>query len=70
MLYPIENIKSTSPGKDAIKHFGVLEPVLEPEQYSGLASMKVGIGTGAVVCMASDLMLIDANNWHVSIRMI
>jgi len=31
---------------------------------------QVGIGTGAVVCMASDLMPIDANNWHVPVWMI
>lgn len=69
-LYPIEIKKSASPGKDAIKHFGVLEPVTEPEKFGELSQTKMKIGNGAVVCMASDLLPIDAKNWYVPVWMI
>jgi len=64
-LYPIEIKKSASPGKDAIKHFGVLKPVTEPEKFGELSQIKMEIGNGAVVCMANDLLPIDAKNWYV-----
>ena len=69
-LYPIEIKKSASPGKDAIKHFGVLEPVTEPEKFGELSQTKIKIGNGAVVCMANDLLPIDAKNWYVPAWMI
>jgi hypothetical protein len=53
-VYPVEVKKSGSPGKDAIKHFSVLEP---------LADVKVG--TGSVVCMMNDLLPVDEKNWYV-----
>jgi len=64
-LYPIEIKKSASPGKDAIKHFSVLEPATQPEKFGGISRLKVNIGSGAVVCMANDLLPIDAKNWYV-----
>lgn len=69
-LYPIEIKKSASPGKDAIKHFGVLESVTEPEKFGELSQTKMKIGNGAVVCMANDLLPIDAKNWYVPAWMI
>lgn len=69
-LYPIEIKKSASPGKDAIKHFGVLESVTEPEKFGELSQTKMKIGNGAVVCMANDLLPIDAKNWYVPVWMI
>ena len=57
-LYPIEIKKSASPGRDSTKHFGVLAPT------------KILIGNGAVICMANDLLPIDANNWYVPVWMI
>jgi len=69
-LYPIEIKKSASPGKDAIKHFGVLEPITEPEKFGELSQTKMKIGNGAVVCMANDLLPIDAKNWYVPVWMI
>jgi len=69
-LYPIEIKKLASPGKDAIKHFGVLEPVTEPEKFGELSQTKTKIGNGAVVCMANDLLPIDAKNWYVPVWMI
>jgi hypothetical protein len=69
-IYPIEIKKSASPGKDAIKHFGVLEPVTEPEKFGELSQTKMKIGNGAVICMANDLLPIDAKNWYVPVWMI
>ncbi|EHQ91844.1 ATP-binding protein [Desulfosporosinus youngiae] len=69
-LYPIEIKKSASPGKDAIKHFGVLESVTEPEKFGELSQTKLKIGNGAVVCMANDLLPINAKNWYVPVWMI
>jgi predicted AAA+ superfamily ATPase len=64
-LFPIEIKKSASPGKDAIKNFSVLTPVTEPENYGELAAHKLKIGTGAVICMANDLLPLDRNTWYV-----
>jgi len=64
-LYPIEIKKSASPGKDAIKHFKVLNPVAEPERFGELEQYKTKVGSGAVICMANDLLPADKNNWFV-----
>lgn len=69
-LYPIEIKKSASPGRDAIKHFGVLTPVTEPERFGELIRTKILIGSGAVICMAKDLLPIDAKNWYVPVWLI
>ncbi|MBT9156793.1 MAG: hypothetical protein DDT37_01783 [Firmicutes bacterium] len=53
-LYPIEIKKSASPGRDASKHFRLLQP-LTP---------------GAIVCMAHDLLPLDKNAWLVPAWMI
>ena len=63
-LYPIEIKKSASPGTEAAKHFRVLAPVSEGH-FDGLEQYKTEIGPGAVVCMASDLLPLDRNNWFV-----
>jgi len=64
-LYPIEVKKAASPGKEAVKHFKVLNPVTEPERFSELEQYKIEIGNGAVICMASDLLPADQKNWFV-----
>ncbi|MCL2661939.1 MAG: ATP-binding protein [Oscillospiraceae bacterium] len=69
-LYPIEIKKSASPGKDAVKHFKVLNPVTVPTLLGELEQYKVEIGNGAVVCMANDLLPADINNWFVPAWMI
>ncbi|MCL1810268.1 MAG: DUF4143 domain-containing protein, partial [Clostridiales bacterium] len=69
-LYPIEIKKSASPGTEAIKHFKVLAPVTQPERFGGLAEFKIEIGTGAVICMANDLLPIDKDNWYVPVWLI
>jgi len=50
---------------ESIKHFKVLEPLSDPERFGALAQPKINIGTGAVVCMANDLLLLDKKNWSV-----
>lgn len=69
-LYPIEIKKSASPGKEAIRHFKVLNPVTEPEHFGELAQYKVEIGNGAVICMTDNLLPIDEKNWLVPVWMI
>jgi len=70
MLYPIEIKKAASPGTEAIKHFKALMPVTQPEQFGASERFKTGVGTGAVVCMATDLLPIDKNNWYVPVWLI
>ena len=65
MLFPIEIKKASSPGKSAVKHFRVLEPVTQAHPFDGLESLKVEIGTGSVICMANDLLPVDEKNWYV-----
>lgn len=62
-LYPIEIKKSASPGKNAIKHFKVLDPVTQPERLD--QPYRAQIGNGAVICMANDLLPIEEKNWYV-----
>jgi predicted AAA+ superfamily ATPase len=65
---PIEIKKAASPG-DAVKNFSVLKPIAEEpsvdDVFSGAAHLKTEIGTGAVICLCSDVLPIDKNNWFV-----
>jgi len=65
---PIEIKKGAAP-KSATKNFSVLKPIeekpSEEEQFSGVAHLKTEIGTGAVVCLASNVTPIDKKNWYV-----
>ena len=67
-VYPIEIKKGAAP-KAAKKNFSVLKPItVEPESnaiFSGTAHLKTEIGTGAVICLASNLTPIDKQNWFV-----
>ena len=65
-VHPIEIKKGTAP-QNATKHFSVLAPIArEPEtDGSGAAHLKTAIGTGGVVCLASDLLPIDRKNWYI-----
>ncbi len=50
ILYPIEIKKSANPGKDALKNFSVL------------ASLPNEIGEGAIICLSSMILPLDAKN--------
>ncbi len=67
-VYPIEIKKSAAP-KDAVKSFSVLKPIenepSEEDRFSGAARLKTVIGTGAVICLASDVLPIDRKNWYI-----
>ena len=66
VVYPIEIKKGTAP-TNAAKNFSALAPIEkdpEPDEF-GAAHLKTAIGTGAVVCLASDLLPIDRKNWYV-----
>ena len=67
---PVEIKKSASPGKTAVKNFKVLKPVADEPAFEGLESLKVGIGTGSVICMADDLLPADEKNWYVPVWLI
>ena len=68
VVTPIEIKKGSAP-KDAIRNFSVLAPieqdVSEDDRFSGTAQLRTKVGTGAVVCMAPDLIPIDRKNWYV-----
>ena len=70
VLHPIEIKKSASPGREAVKHFRLLNPLSDPERSGEPAQLKIEIGSGAVVCMANDLLPIDDKNWYVPAWMI
>lgn len=70
VLSPVEIKKAASPGKAAIKNFQVLNPASTVEAFDGLETLKVEIGTGSVVCMATDLLPVDEKNWCVPVWMI
>ena len=63
---PIEIKKSAMPS-NATKNFFVLRPIESASEIveSGTAHLKTSIGTGAVVCLASDLIPIDRKNWYI-----
>ena len=52
-----------------MKNFSVLKPIekepTEEDRFAGTAHLKTAIGTGAVVCLASDLLPIDRKNWFI-----
>lgn len=57
-LYPIEIKKSASPKIEAIKHFQILN------------KSDVNVGTGAVICMAKDLVPLNKDNWMVPVWLV
>lgn len=67
-VYPIEIKKSSSP-QGATKNFSVLDPIEnepdENDRFEGTAHLKTKIGTGAVVCLSSDILPIDKKNWYI-----
>ena len=65
---PIEIKKGSAP-KDAVKNFSILKPIEEEpdeeDRFSGAAHLKTEIGTGAVICLSSNVLPIDKKNWLV-----
>lgn len=64
---PIEIKKAAAP-RDAVKNFSVLAPLeKEPEEdgFSGASHLKTQIGSGVVICLSSDILPIDGQNWYV-----
>ena len=62
-VFPIEIKKGSAP-QNATKNFSVLNPI-EQDPQDGTTHLKTAIGTGAVICLASDLIPIDRKNWYV-----
>lgn len=65
VVSPVEIKKTGTPGKTAVKNFGVLDPIEAPEALGLSESLKVKVGNGCVVCMANDLLPIDKTNWCI-----
>lgn len=67
-LNPVE-IKKNSAPREAVRNFSVLNPVQrepsEEEIFAGAVHLKTEIGTGAVICLASDILPIDKKNWYI-----
>lgn len=57
-IYPIEIKKNADPGRDALKNFTVLN------------SLSKTIGTGAVICLASQCYPLDPNHLVVPVSML
>ena len=70
VLSPIEIKKAASPGRGAIKNFHVLDPVCTTKDFGGMETLKVQLGAGSVICMASDLLPVDEKNWYVPVWLI
>lgn len=72
-VYPIEIKKSSSP-KNAIKNFSVLSPIEKSDEneieFEEMSRLKITIGTGAVICLSSDLIPIDNKNWYIPVWLI
>lgn len=68
IVNPIEIKKSAAP-KNAVKNFSVLSPIekspSDQDIFSGAAHLRTIIGTGAVICMPTDILPIDKKNWYV-----
>jgi predicted AAA+ superfamily ATPase len=68
VVNPIEIKKSAAP-RDAVRNFSVLKPLeadpSEEDVFSGTAHLKTIVGTGAVVCMPTDVLPIDRKNWYI-----
>ena len=63
VLYPVEVKKTAAPGSSDTKNFNALDPVANDEIPSELRVLKREIGTGSVVCMASDTFPINERAW-------
>ena len=70
MLCPVEVKKSASPGTEAVRNFKALDPLEQSGRFDAVEDLKVGVGNGAVVCMAGDLLPIDRKNMAVPAWMI
>lgn len=57
-VYPLEIKKSANPGREAVKHFGVL------------AKTPLEVAGGGVIWMCADLVPIDANYWFIPARLL
>lgn len=56
--HPFEIKKSSNPGRDSIRHFGVLE-------QTGLTQ-----GMGGVLCFCEDLIPVNAQHWFIPVRLL
>jgi len=67
ILYPVEVKKSANPVPADTKNFSALDPVASSEIPPELLALKREIGTGSIVCMASDAYPVNERAWSVPI---
>lgn len=61
-VYPLAIRKSAQPARE-IKKFEILKPVTKAER-------PMIIGNGGVICLASDLLPVDAKNWYIPVGLL
>ena len=61
-VYPLAIRKSAQPARE-IKKFEILKPVTKGER-------PMIIGNGGVICLASDLLPVDAKNWYIPVGLL
>lgn len=61
-VYPLAIRKSAQPVKE-IKKFEILKPIAEGEK-------ALRIGSGGIVCLANDLLPVDAKNWYIPVGLL
>ena len=61
-VYPLAIRKSAQPARE-IKKFEILKPVTEGER-------PMIIGNGGVICLAADLLPVDAKNWYIPVGLL
>lgn len=61
-VYPLAIRKSAQPVKE-IKKFEILKPVAVGEK-------ALRIGSGGVICLANDLLPVDAKNWYIPVGLL
>ncbi|MCL2781907.1 MAG: ATP-binding protein [Actinomycetia bacterium] len=68
VIHPIEVKKSAAPGKSALANFRALRPLTQASP--GETALRARIGHGGVVCLAADLLPLDATNSLIPVWLI
>lgn len=68
VIHPIEVKKLATPGKTALADFRALSPLTQASE--GETALKVRVGNGGLVCLADNLLPIDATNSLIPVWLI
>jgi len=67
-IHPLEVKKNTAPGKRALASFRALDPLSKDQNIE--AYLKVRVDSGGVICMADDVLPLDATNSQIPVWVI